>query len=322
MTLAQALELGAYTVKIGPTKTNSVELPDVTLEVTTPDGDLSRIFFSPVDATQVRFSAVANNDEKANMDTEHFEVLHVSVTPDAEALSIMVYSKLNKPSLYVWRFSKADNILDFQPVEGEFNYLLGPGVKTAWNANRPVTVTLCGNESSALVEIVERATNRWRELLEYRLRVDFTKRSECPPFSDLNVNTIQFVDDWIEIDGKSGVLGQASLMMNFSRREIIDGDIFIFVAETDEAMGLNGEPIKLREGRLVADHPAMIELERTVLHELGHFFGLGHDFSGQDSIMSYDYSQPHISRTDMIGLWALYPFGLAPPAPAPVAPNP
>ena len=88
-------------------------------------------------------------------------------------------------------------------------------------------------------------------------------------------------------------LASTFYVANFHREEIIDSDIIIW----------NKEFQKINPNYVF---PAEISPSRTIVHEMGHFFGLHHKFNGTKSVMSYKRKHHKIFEYDAKALRELY----------------
>jgi hypothetical protein len=207
-------------------------------------------------------------------------LLHLSISKDKKTMSFLIY--LTDPStglrslsaLYFSRGSKSRLNRTDKPYE----YFAGTGVKIAWPKTKPAQLSLCNSDSESQQVAAANSISQWQSALRGSLKIDYEGPTErYPPFSDLNFRCIYIVDTYIsEPNPALANTGKTVIIPNIEKSEISDADVMIFKTEFK------------KRNRSENQHKHAIDLAWTMLHELGHFLGLGHQFNGTKSIMSYD----------------------------------
>ncbi len=228
-----------------------------------------------------------------------FKVHHYSVKEGTQIFSILL-SFLEGPNRFLLNFvlvpEQERTLMNL--LSKTYNYMFGPGVPYRWSKEKTVTATVCNpNADDKTVQWTQSAGVSWLPVLENRLRFETqVETNPCPPFSDLNTHSIVHVKDWIEVYGDGIVYAQTSLVVDHYNYEIIDSDIFIPEADWDEALGGPGS------FQANIDNPKLAQrYTRTMKHEIGHFFGMHHqfkspsimDYSGTEDITDYDKNAMH-----------------------------
>lgn len=130
--------------------------------------------------------------------------------------------------------------------------------------------------------------------------VGLTFSENFPPFSDLNHHGITIVPSFRAESGERFVVKGLNLSaVDTSTWSLVDSDIFIFAAS--------------------ADQPYNGASDRTIVHELGHFLGLGHEFAKRESgaslyssVMAYLHASDDVTERDREAIRALYGKDLGP----------
>ncbi len=254
-------------------------------------------------------AAMQIGTHKIPMD-ETIKVLHYSVKNDQSAISLLVRfgSPENNPSLISYEFVKVKGTGFLQAqLNTIYKYLYGPGVKVAWDQHKDLNVTVCDQNTSFLYSRhAHEAALVWRqEVLEGRLNYNVSEDVEiCPPFSDLNTQSIIHVKDWIVVYKEMATAAFATMTVNYTTSEFVDGDIMFLESEWEESLPDN---LSLSDSTVYSNSYILERYKRTITHEMGHFFGLHHQFDDSTpSIMGYSGVR-ELTEYDREAIQALYP---------------
>lgn len=226
---------------------------------------------------------------KANPEIYIEQLVHFSVSENKDMFSVLAVGEgeMGK-QLNAYYFSKDLKVAQHTFIE-KFYYLLGPGVKFAWSKQNPVSISACGKNMQHYEAALKMAIQSWNETLESLLTIQEQAAAEFYPFSDLNQRCVYRVSDYA-YTGDDGIKAAGIALDVGYNSEIIDGDIFVFRNEKDEV-----------------DEEFVSNLNQTVLHEMGHWLGLDHQFDkDKPSIMGYDFSVTKIQDYDRDAIRALY----------------
>ncbi len=236
-------------------------------------------------------------------------VLHTSF--NEKAFSILIQSQLASDRFVLdLNFSPSGAIPEAIKTAERFKYLLGTGLKFAWDQTEERPILLCGNPSPGSVEAFERAVRAWQVPLQGRLDLTYYRELRCPPFSDVNTQVVNFIDDWIEVVGPQAKAAFATPTFNYPLGEISDADIFFLREEWAEGYALGGYNLKAPGAE---SNPRIIQAYyETLTHEMGHLLGLHHQFDeGIPSIMGYN-DIDSLTTYDVNAIQSLYPKRTAP----------
>ncbi len=256
-----------------------------------------------------------------------FEIIHYSSSPENDAHSILVYDGRGRnKQLIAFTFRKIQGApATIERSIKNFFYLFYDDeakeyFKVGWRNDRPLEFQTCPSSLNSVNKMLDESLKKWNQVLRGRLELRRGAEDQCPPFSDVNTRTVQVVEEWIELHGQALALGQAMTSGHTHTGKLVDADIFIFLAEWDEYLAY------IRENRKVDDAfiengwlegvPVRQVLQRTMTHEIGHTLGLGHQFDGTPSIMSYDDQATELSDYDRRAIRELYPINPDLPQPA------
>lgn len=227
------------------------------------------------------------------------QLIHSSVSNDESTMSLLIYlmrRATQKKELHAFYFS-TETQNGIQKTDKNFEYFFGTGVKIRWPKERPAGLKLCNSNSNLINRLSRASMDKWKKALDGTLKVEpMAVSASYPPFSDLNYRCLYAVDAYIaHTNSEVARYGVAYNIPNYEKSEFIDGDLFLFKKEFEKG--------DLMTSQKLFEH----KLSYTLLHEIGHFFGLGHEFSGNKSIMSYDMTQtPQVSDHDIEALRELY----------------
>jgi hypothetical protein len=87
-------------------------------------------------------------------------------------------------------------------------------VKIIWPQAEHREVRLCHSPSPEIATAFNGAIHDWNEVLKGRFELSAKLAYICPPFSDLNTQTVTVLDGWIEIEGEQGMAGVTKWMID------------------------------------------------------------------------------------------------------------
>lgn len=225
-------------------------------------------------------------------DVVQAEVLHYSQTPDGQFMSLLtshvdVESGVTLMAIY---FRKDMDLEKRAVADTKYNYFYGAGIKTLWSKDKPVEISLCGKNAQSLIQMTESRASEWSEAMApgQILKVK-ESQAEFFPMTDLNQQCLYYIDSYmVDPDPRLGIFGLTN-MVAFNTPHFVDGDMLLFKQEFL---------------KYDADKPEVIS--GTILHEIGHFLGLHHQFDGTASVMSYDNQYKSLTDYDKKAIQALY----------------
>lgn len=221
------------------------------------------------------------------------ELLHYSERKDAQgaviAFTILVKGendidgKFLKTLLFI---RKQDQRTGPDNVDSAWPFIFGAGVRYHWPQKmviHPCAADLQGTVQSEEVNLVRDAVEIWNEGLKKSGRtLEMGAVKTGMVFSDLNQNCIFFHPFFRRDENSSAV---TMVWSDFYTRQNLAAYIHVYYENTKED-----------------------RTKHTILHELGHFIGLDHQFDGRPSIMSYgDEREYRLTEYDEQALEKLYP---------------
>jgi hypothetical protein len=227
------------------------------------------------------------------------QVQHYSLKKDGSAFSVLFTLPTSNQGNALLTLSFASNAneepLVFAP-EG-YSFLHG-SAKVAWK--EPMKLEACGTFTANEKASIELSVQSWFKDQTVAVvpgpPVAFSFATSFAPFSDLNQQCIHLVRNFkAESSDDFYIAGLAASSVNTASKALIDSDIFLF---------LDHAPV--RQQLTFAE-------SETLVHEIGHYLGLGHEFRKDEkdqalhpSIMGYSQGTSSISAWDFEAIRSLY----------------
>lgn len=226
-------------------------------------------------------------------------VEHYSLSTDKRVFSILISDSDELGNyLAALTFTRVDGEQKPLPkLDNSYQYIGGTGVAIGWD--QTVKISVCGSLSLTDQTIFKKSITDWSSatgdaegtLGGLTYEVEFITSSK--PWNDVNQHCINLVKSYrLETQEDTAVFGVTIPVVDFQNFTIVDSQIFIF----QDALNRFREPYLL-----------------TATHEMGHFWGLGHEFSRDargrtlhPSIMGYE-GVSSITSWDTAAILALYP---------------
>ncbi len=233
---------------------------------------------------------------------------HYSLKADGKAFSLLVsmdsYASYGR-ALFVMYFADSSVTQPIERASKDFAFL-NDTVKVTWGED--IKIEACGTFDDKTKASIESSITAWLQdpaaTAEKRPVTYGGVRTTYPPFSDLDVHCVYLVDT-LKLENSTDfyTAGATFPVMNLGTKKLVDSDIMLFTSHaTVKAQISSGDP------------------SAVLMHETGHFFGLGHEFKTDPatgkalhpSIMGYSQGTAQITDWDYEAIRDLYGMSLGP----------
>lgn len=248
------------------------------------------------------------NDGKRNFEIDP-DTVYYSMHKNQEyfSLSFPIYYSDGTSQYLTMHMAKTKELKWIQE-DTRYYYMVAAGVRVGWDQSKPVELSLCGIKSKELKTLILESIDEWKKHLQGRLEIQTKIYEAYPPYLDLNSHCIYLIEDFQtkpEPEFKNTGATRSAIYDT-----ILDSDIFLLKREIDKYTLLD-RFFKYPDSRNL--------LKSIIIHEIGHFLGLAHQFDEEDldkkdlkqtipSIMGYDERITSIQSYDIQAIQYLYPF--------------
>lgn len=261
------------------------------------------------DQAKLGFSLVDGKLIITDIDGYAVQSEHYSLKNDGRSFSVLFSTRDNHSGriLLAFYFAASDVVNPILKGSQDYQFLIG-------NAKIPVegelSLDTCGTADPAIDATVVASLGAWFEdpsPSATRKTVSHQVRLNAPPFSDLNTQCVLAISNFKLENMREFYVGGATIpIYNRASKTVIDSDIMMFMDQPRIASSM-------RSG----------QKSETLTHEIGHFFGLGHEFrvtsDGKaplhESIMGYSRGTSVVTAWDFEAIRDLYGSSLGAKAP-------
>lgn len=206
--------------------------------------------------------------------------IHYSVNEQKNLMSFLIrfaLSPFGTHLAFISFYKPGRSTLTLESIDSRYNYLLGEGVKATWED--PLRLSVCGTLAPGDERLIG-YVNEWVKNGKVGKRpFFFDPKPINKPFSDVNAHCIMLLDGYQLGAHNNGFIGGITFpVVDPLAQRILSSDMMIFRTSFRDFFS---QDIPLQEQLL----------KGTVVHEMGHWLGLGHEFDTDDkfsSVMSYE----------------------------------